>query len=232
VSVFNALRPSHPIPKDLNLYRTIRHIGWRLLNKPFAAREHVTRFSMYRHLESVATRIPKIPDPRVLAISGSKNLAETLDLRPREIVEADYPDINMLSLPYPDATFDYVLSDQVLEHLAGNPFDAIAQCYRVLRPGGLALHTTCLNMHIHEATPGVPHSDFWRFTPDGLALLHRNWSEVLEVGGWGNLDVWNVVAKDGMRWRGVPSVKWHPFYRIATRNDPAWPIVTWVIARK
>ena len=230
--IFDALRPSQAIPKDLNLYRTLRHIGWRLINKPFPAREHVTRFAMYRHLEAAGARLPKIANARVLAISGSKILAETLGLQAREIVEADYPDVNILSLPYPAESFDYVLSDQVFEHIEGNPFDAVAQCHRVLRPGGIALHTTCFNLHIHEATPGVAHSDFWRFTPDGLAVLHRNWSEVIEVGGWGNPDVWTVIAKDGMRWRGVPPIKWHPMYRIATRNDPAWPILTWVIARK
>jgi hypothetical protein len=97
---------------------------------------------------------------------------------------------------------------------------------RVLRPGGVAIHTTCFINPIH----GYP-SDFWRFTPDALALLHRNWSVVHKVGGWGNRRVWSVVA-DGLRFAGVPHARWHPMHTFAMQNDPLWPIVTWVVARK
>lgn len=154
------------------------------------------------------------------------NLAELLGLHPSEIVPADYPEHNMLSLGFPDASFDYVLSDQVLEHLEGDPFQAARECHRVLRPGGIALHTTCFINPVH----GFP-KDFWRFTPDALSLLHRDWSEIIEVGGWGNLQVWSAV-QDGIRYLSVPHAKWHPLHRLAVRNDPLWPITTWVVAVK
>lgn len=218
---------------SLNLYRTVRHCLWRLANKPFPAGPHITRFYMYEHFTAIGPTLPNRQGPRVLAISGSKNLAGIFGLQPSEVVAADYPDYNMLSLPFADGSFDYVLSDQVLEHIEGNPAKAAAECLRVLKPGGVAVHTTCFNMHVHSSDNSTPSaaSDFWRFTPQGLRLLHDG-CEILDSGGWGNPQVWSVVAKDGMTFRGVPPVKWHPMYKIAMKNDPLWPIVTWVIARK
>ena len=211
----------------LNLYRTLRQCAWRLINKPFPAGPHVTRYFMYDRLKAIGPTLPNRAGPRVLSISHSENLVPLLGLTPSEVVAADHPDYNVLALDFPDASFDYVVSNQVLEHIEGDPFDAIKECHRVLKPGGVAVHTTCFNVHIH-GSPG----DFWRYTPDALKLLHKDWSEILEVGGWGNPQVWTIVEKDGMRWSGVPLVKWHPLYRIAMKNDSLWPIVTWVIARK
>ena len=170
----------------------------------------------------------------MLSISHSENLVPVLGLTPSEIVSANHPHHNILNLDFPDASFDYILSDQVFEHIEGDPFQAARECHRTLKPGGVAVHTTCFNVHIHSSTgdpPGAPR-DFWRYTPEALKLLHKDWSAILEVGGWGNRQVWDTLDKDGMRWRGVPPVKWHPMYRIAMRNDPKWPIMTWVIARK
>jgi SAM-dependent methyltransferase len=163
---------------------------------------------------------------RVLSISDSENLASLLRIKATEIVPANYPEHNILALRLPDSSFDFVLSDQVLEHVEGDPQTAINECWRVLRSGGIAVHTTCFINPVH----GAP-KDFWRFTPEALRLLHLQWSEILECGGWGNFDVWDVVA-EGMRFVGIPHAKWHPLHKIATRNDPLWPISVWVVARK
>src|SRR5262249_5897117 len=154
---------------------------------------------------------------RALCISQSTGLVEVLGFRPVETVSANYPEHNLLTLGFPDASFDWVLSDQVLEHVEGDPQTAIDECRRRLRPGGNAVQTPGLINSIHAAP-----SDFWRFTPDGLSLLHRGWSEILEVGGWGNFQVWNVV-QDGIRFAGVPHARWHPLHRLAMKNDPLWP---------
>jgi 2-polyprenyl-3-methyl-5-hydroxy-6-metoxy-1,4-benzoquinol methylase len=43
------------------------------------------------------------------------------------------------SLPFKSNTFDYLLCTEVLEHVEGD--DAVKECYRVLKPGGVALIT-------------------------------------------------------------------------------------------
>lgn len=209
----------------MSIYRKIRGLAWRASMAGLPRGPHITRYFMYERLRSIGPGLTN-RNGRVLAISHSGNLAELVGLQPNEIVTADYPEHNILSLDFPDASFDYVLSDQVLEHVEGDLYQAISECHRVLRPDGIAIHTTCFINPVH----GAP-KDFWRFTPDALSLLHRNWSEVIEVGGWGNFQVWSV-SQDGIRFVGVPHAKWHPLHQIAVKNDPLWPIVTWIVARK
>jgi SAM-dependent methyltransferase len=179
---------------------------------------------MYRRLAQFRQSLDM--NTKVLSISHSDRLCEVLGLDRCSVTEGNYPAVSMLSLPYPDGSFDYVVSDQVLEHVEGDPQRAIDETLRVLRPGGLAVHATCFINPIHEA-PG----DFWRFTPAALKLLCRGFSTVIECGGWGNPYVWLIVWL-GLRFDGVPEARWHPLHKLATRNNADWPIVTWIIARK
>ncbi|WP_338673555.1 methyltransferase domain-containing protein [Streptomyces sp. SCSIO 30461] len=162
----------------------------------------------------------------VLAIGDSLQLAHQLGLSAAGITKADYPEFNILSLPMTDDSFDVVLSDQVLEHVAGDPFVAVRESVRVARPGGYIIHTTCFFNSIHYA-PG----DFWRFTPDGLRLLCKDIAEPVEVGGWGNLTLIPITGL-GLRFRPVPASRWHPLHWAAVRNNPLWPVSTWLVARK
>ena len=186
---------------------------------------HLTRYAMYRRLEEVGHSFPS-RGGRVLTISRSSHLCNLLGLRPESVTEADFPEHNLLSLKFPDESFDFVLSDQVLEHIEGNPQQAIDESWRVLRPGGIAVHTTCFINPVHEAP-----NDYWRFTPMALRLLTRRFTRIIECDGWGTFEAW-LLVRDGMRWDGIPHATWHPLHRIAVRNDPAWPIVTWVVAQK
>jgi hypothetical protein len=162
-----------------------------------------------------------------LAVSGSARLARVLGLASARLVEADYPAHSLLALGYDPAAFDFCVSDQVLEHVEGDPFAAVKESFRVVRPGGFVVHATCFLNPVHRE-PG----DFWRFTPDALALLCRSaGGEVVETGSWGNRRALTLTMV-GVRMHKVPANPHHPLHRIAVANDPVWPIHVWVIARK
>jgi ubiquinone/menaquinone biosynthesis C-methylase UbiE len=139
----------------------------------------MTRYFMYERLGRVGATF-RTRSGRALSISYSSRLSECLGLKVEQLVEANYPEHNILSLGCPDDSFEFVLSDQVLEHVEGDPQRAIDESWRVLKPGGIAVHTTCFINPIH-AHPG----DLWRFTPAALRLLSRRYGRILECDGWG-----------------------------------------------
>jgi SAM-dependent methyltransferase len=208
-----------------NFYRKLRYRAWQASTIRLAQGEHITRYYMYRHLSRAADKLPNRTGS-VLSVSQSDRLIEMLKIEARDLMSADYPQYNMLSLPFDDSSFDFVISDQVLEHVEGDPQTAIDETHRVIRRNGIAIHTTCFINPIH----GAP-NDFWRFTPNALSLLHQGWSRIIDVGGWGNFAAWEAM-KDGIRFLKVPHARWHPLHKLATKNEVNWPIVTWIIALK
>lgn len=186
---------------------------------------HITRLAMYRALRNKLAHLDA-PDCRALAISTSVRLGRVLGLKQADFTEAVYPKENMLALSFADGAFDACVSDQVLEHVGGNPFQAFAESVRVVRPGGYVAHTTCLINPVH-APP-----DYWRFTTDALSLLARtSGCEVIELGSWGNREAWALIGA-GFRSKPIPNDPKNPLHALATRNEPNWPIVTWVVARR
>jgi SAM-dependent methyltransferase len=188
--------------------------------------EHLTRYQMYRTLRRELACEPESHQVglRALSISRSVDLARLVS--PHAIItEADYPEHDLLALDFPDDSFDLVVSDQVLEHVAGDPAQAMRESVRVVRPGGLVVHTTCLINPIHDS------QDFWRFTPDALALLAEQTAEVVMAGGWGNRYA-VVLTMMGLRHEPIPHRSHHPLHKVATYNDQRNLIVTWVAARK
>jgi SAM-dependent methyltransferase len=76
----------------------------------------------------------------------------------------DYVIVPGVPLPAPDASFDGILSTQVLEHIS-EPAAYLADCRRLLRPGGALLLTTHGTWKEH----GVPY-DYRRWTTYGLEM--------------------------------------------------------------
>ena len=64
-----------------------------------------------------------------------------------------------------DNMFDYVVCTEVLEHTL-QPFNAVDEIWRILKPGGFLFATTPFNFRIHGPLP-----DCWRFTEYGIRAL-------------------------------------------------------------
>jgi SAM-dependent methyltransferase len=199
-------------------------ISLRVFNR---TNHDIIRHAMYQELkEFFACNVVAAPGAKVLSISGSYELANLACPDP-VVLDAAYPEFNIMSLPFPDETFDLVVSDQVFEHIEGDPFLAMNETFRVLKPGGCVVHTTCLLVQIH----GYP-SDFWRFTPDGLSLLCQGHGQVLFCKGWGNRYLWFLSWLGVIFGEKVPAMKQHPYAWIARFNEWRYPVVTWIVARK
>lgn len=72
----------------------------------------------------------------------------------------------------PANRFDYVICTEVLEHTL-QPFEAVEEIYRILKPGGRAFVSVPFNFRIHGPLP-----DCWRFTEHGLRALFNKYKIV------------------------------------------------------
>lgn len=68
--------------------------------------------------------------------------------------------------------FDVVVCTEVLEHVV-NPFAAVAEIHRLLKPGGLLLASSPFNFRIHGPLP-----DCWRFTEHGWRALLNEFDNI------------------------------------------------------
>lgn len=107
---------------------------------------------------------------------------DTLDIEHRGGEPLTYTgsllDMNMV----PDQSYDTVTCFEVLEHVP-QPFQAVAEINRVLRPGGTLLMSVPHLSRLHEE----PH-DYFRYTHYGIrSLLERNGFEVLEMAACGGM---------------------------------------------
>ena len=80
------------------------------------------------------------------------------------------------TIPAPAQRYATVLCTDVLEHLE-EPGAALAEAFRVLKPGGYAIYTVPLFWHLHEEP-----RDFYRYTRHGLKYLFEKVDfEIIEI---------------------------------------------------
>ncbi len=140
-----------------------------------------------------------------------------------KVIAPGFPEVDIQSIPYKDNTFDYVLADQVLEHVK-KPWIAAEEVRRVLKPGGITVLTSCLLHKIH----GLP-TDYWRFTPDGLKVLCEKYSDIIQADGMGNLET-AIRCLRGKR--GGKVVLGTEIEKKALSCDGVNLIHVWIIAKK
>ncbi len=130
-------------------------------------------------------------------------------------VAPNWPEVDVQDLrQYPSESFDIVVIDQILEHVA-DPWKTVGEIKRVLKEGGTCLCATPFLVRIHGS-----YGDYWRFTELGLKTLFRDFSSV-DVFSWGNRLTLQTTMRHG--WLDCAETKRRG--RIALWNEPAWPIV-------
>ncbi len=104
---------------------------------------------------------------------GNRPYEKTFFAGAKKYVGMDYltdrskPDVvgSATDIPFPPASFDTVVSTEVLEHVA-DPAKAMSEMARVLKPGGYLVLATPMYWPRHE----VPY-DYFRYPYDGLLHL-------------------------------------------------------------
>jgi SAM-dependent methyltransferase len=139
---------------------------------------------------------------------------------------------DLLRLPIKDESVDTIICTGVIEHVR-DPDLALKEIYRALKFGGCAFIETPF-MQTHHASP----EDFYRWTPDGLRQLLRNFKlETFHVtAGPGSAFAWQfqetlamlfsfnneVLYKIGLRifgWLAIP-ISWLDM--LLEKNPMAW----------
>ena len=183
---------------------------------------------MYNNVSSCLNLHELLPlTGKILGVSGIGSFYEFIDSQNAEIIESYYPDVDMQNMPYRDRSFDCVVSDQVLEHIE-NPIMAVNESYRVLKRNGIAIHTSCFLNYFHPYP-----QDYYRFSPDALKYLCKDFSKILISEGWGNrFAIVLCFISDKFRFMRIPEKKCSIRYRIATYKENPYPLVTWIVAQK
>lgn len=143
-----------------------------------------------------------------------------------EVSKAVYPQDDVMDLQrFSDNSFDIVFSHQVLEHVP-KPWIAAKEIVRVLKRGGIGVHTTCAFNPRH----GQPQfSDYYRFLPEGLVELFDG-VNVWVKGEWGSRQaiLYNVGINDGYGDLGGRRFN----KTIGQESDGLYPWHTWIIFQK
>lgn len=154
--------------KDKNFVSEIDNLHYKVI------RNSVFEFQI-QSLEKISnpSRILDIA-PQVHAgisdYAAGSHLVETLD------ISNEYSPTYVLDIctttPIKSETFDVVFCTEVIEHV-NNPFAAIDEIYRLLKPGGTLYATSPMNFRIHGPLP-----DNWRITEHGWRVLLSKFGKV------------------------------------------------------
>jgi SAM-dependent methyltransferase len=184
-----------------------------------------------RGLERLAAQLRLAPGARILDYGCADVPYRRFFARDVEYLAADLPgnpDATLTiaddgTVPVADASVDAVLSTQVLEHVA-DPALYLAECARVLRPGGRLLLSTH-GLMVYHPDP----VDYWRWTCDGLRRAVREAGlEVVAFEGIMGITATGLqLVQDGWYWRlprplrPLLALVLQTLIRIADRLEPA-----------
>jgi len=76
---------------------------------------------------------------RILEINEAGSLTQFLSKLPRHRI-GRFPELDMMRMPYAERSYDLVIHSDTLEHVP-RPVAGLAECYRVLTPGGFCVFT-------------------------------------------------------------------------------------------
>lgn len=145
--------------------------------------------SRYRLWQENAAFAASVPNGALVLDAGAGNAPYRVLFRHARYESADFEKVDktyapstyvcdLKNIPVEDCRFDYIIFNQVMEHLP-EPQLVLADLYRVLKVGGKMIYTGPLFYEEHEQ----PY-DFYRYTQFGLRFLYSSAGFVIERLDW------------------------------------------------
>lgn len=186
----------------------------------------LTRFACYSDLK-YCLKNEDSSEKTCLSISNSERLAKVVGLHKTIIINKNYPEIDINELLYGNETFNFVVSDFVIEHINSDPLHIFKEQSRILTKGGYIVCTTAFVYPFH-----ICPVDLWRFSKQTFEYLCKKTGlEIVKCGSWGSIECL-IAIHLGYSDEIVPVNKENYLYKLATEKDERYQIVTWLVARK
>lgn len=212
------------VNKLRNIFFRIKTREKSIIAKKVSGRRYsTTRYSMYNSIEKYIKRY-KISG-KILLISEGKELSIRRMFPNNSVfLSTNYPEVDVMDLSsFDKQSLDVVVTDQVLEHVP-DPFKANQEIYRILKPYGFVINTSCSFNPIHSDL------DYYRFTKNGFREIHKMFKNIIVAESWGNREViGKFVLEDYKSFNVMNNLE---DYELAIKNELTWPWVVWCIAQK
>lgn len=140
--------------------------------------DHNSSRSVKKALKKVLAKLDIIEDASGLNVGAGKTRLHP-KMKNLDVFEGENIDIvsSAEDIPVSDNTFDVIVTQETLEHVQ-DPFKAMSELYRILKPKGTLY---CQLPFIIGYHPG-PH-DYWRFTKEGVEeIAKREGFTIIERG--------------------------------------------------
>ena len=123
-------------------------------------------------------------------------LLEGIDYKIMDPVDTYNPDIvgDIHKMPFEDGGLEAIVCISVLEHVE-NPIQAAQEMHRTLKKGGYCFVYVPFLFYYH-AEKGY-YGDFWRFTPDSIKYIFKDFSHLEIVQARGALETWFKISPLG-----------------------------------
>ena len=148
------------------------------------------RNTMYEKLKPITSTFC---NGNLLTLGGESLLLNFLGENVNIII-TNIPAVDAEKTGFEDNSWDYIISDQMLEHTE-HPWKVADEMYRILKPGGRVVCTTCGYNPIHNRP-----ADYYRFLPEGLKILFEKFNNVF-ADCWGdrNAMIYDIQTNGGRK---------------------------------
>lgn len=181
----------------------------------------VSRRAAYLAHAAFLSCVDLAPSARAIEFGGANGVVARL-LEPVVLEQAPpFPESDVTDLSqYSAATYDLVVLDEVLEHVT-DPWRAVGEVERILRPGGWLLTSSPFLIAIHRCP-----EDYWRFSPAALRKLLSSFARV-EFGSWGNRTIASAMLDDMM----LTTAAARAIGVFDESNERRFPVTVWAYAQ-